>query len=130
MLQLIVRSFRARLYRNFFTCGAERYTRLLFALSAQLNLVVTQVGITTAFQIADLEEDMYMQKLDYFPNCKDDGMVLHLKKAVYGLKQSSRAQYIKVDDYFIAVSYKRSKIEPFLYTKNYQCKTLYVDNVK
>lgn len=106
--------------------------RLLFALAVQLNLEITHLDITTAFLNGDLEEVLYMQKPDCFPNCKDDGKVLLLKKAIYGLKQASRAWYKKVDDCLIGMAYKRSEVEPCLYIKdNDNCKTIvtiYVDD--
>lgn len=106
--------------------------RLLFALAVQLNLDITHLDVTTAFLNGDLEETIYMQKPASFPNSKNDGKVLRLKKAIYGLKQSSRAWYRKVDDCLISMGYKRSKIESCLYTKNSNKSktivTLYVDD--
>ena len=58
----------------------------------------------------ELEEDIYMEPPECFPNYKDDGKVLKLKKAIYGLKQSSRAWYRKVDDCLVALDYNRSEI--------------------
>lgn len=52
------------------------------------------------------------------PDSQANGKDLQLKKAIYGLKQSSRAWYKKVDDSLLGMDYKRSKIESCLYTKN------------
>lgn len=106
--------------------------RLLFALAVKLNLDITHLDVTTAFLNGDLEECIFMQKPEGFPGSKNDGKVLKLKKAIYGLKQSSRAWYKKVDECLLGMGYKRSKIESCLYTKiNDTCKTivtLYVDD--
>lgn len=106
--------------------------RLAFALAVKLNLNITHLDVTTAFLNGDLEETIYMQKPEGFPNSKNEGKVLKLKKAIYGLKQSSRAWYKKVDECLLGMGYKRSKIESSLCTKNnIGCKTivtLYVDD--
>lgn len=105
--------------------------RLLFALAVKLNLDITHLDVTTAFLNGDLEETIFMQKPG-FPDSQANGKVLKLKKAIYGLKQSSRAWYKKVNDCILGMGYKCSKIEPCLFTKNNNgCKTivtLYVDD--
>lgn len=104
--------------------------RLLFALSVQLNLNVTHLDVKTAFLNSDLSETIYMQKpLGYVcPNNK----VLKLNKAIYGLKQASRAWHMKVDSCMLASGYTKSKIEPCLYIKciggSKTIVTLYVDD--
>lgn len=106
--------------------------RLLFALAIKLNLDITHLDVTTAFLNGDLEETIFMQKPEGFPDSQANGKVLKLKKAIYGLKQSSRAWYKKVDDCLLGIGYKRSKVESCLYTKiNNGCitiVTLYVDD--
>ena len=106
--------------------------RLLFALSVQLELDITHLDITTAFLNGELEETIYMEKPYGSAKSTDDCKVLKLKKAIYGLKQSSRAWYKKVDDCLTSIGYKRSKIESCLYTKNNNNSktfvTLYVDD--
>lgn len=107
--------------------------RILFALAAQLNLDTAHLDVTTAFLNSDLDETIYMQKPDLFANSSNDtNKVLKLKKAIYGLKQSSRAWYGKVHDCLTNINYVASKVEPCLYTKSVgNCKTyiaLYVDD--
>lgn len=91
--------------------------RLLFALSVQLNLNTTHLDVTTAFLNGTLEETVYMQIPKGFSEKTQNGQVLKLKKAIYGLKQSSRAWYKKVDECLLSIGYIRSKIEPCMYTK-------------
>lgn len=68
-----------------------------------------------------------------FSERMQNGQVLKLRKAIYGLKQSSRAWYKKVDECLLNIGYIRSKIEPSLYTKmQHNLKTivtLFVDNI-
>lgn len=107
--------------------------RLLFALAVQLNLDTAHLDVKTAFLNGELDETIYMQLPDCFECSNDDKIkVLKLNKAIYGLKQSSRAWHKKVDDVMLINGYKKSKLEPCLYTK-YVDKlrtivTLYVDD--
>lgn len=104
--------------------------RLLFALSVQLELDVTHLDVKTAFLNGELEEIIYMEK----PECLDSqwNKVLKLKKAIYGLKQASRAWNKKVDSCLLSNGYTQSKLEHCMYIKNEnQSKTIvtvYVDD--
>lgn len=107
--------------------------RLLFALAVQLDLNTAHLDVKTAFLNGELDETIYMQKPDGFKCSNDDKFkVLKLKKAIYGLKQSSRAWHKKVDSTMLAIGYKKSKLEPCLYTKfvngSRTIVTLYVDD--
>lgn len=92
-------------------------------MTVQLNVEITHQDITIDFLKADFEDNRNL--LLKF------GKVLLLKKAIYGLKQSSRSWYREVDDCLIVMCYKRYKIESGLYTKDINYKTivtLYVDD--
>lgn len=106
--------------------------RLLFALSVKLGLDTTHLDVTTAFLNGTLEETIYMKIPEGFSEQTRAGQVLRLKKAIYGLKQSSRAWYKKVDEVLLQLGYRRSKIEPCMYTKIQEklktIVTLYVDD--
>ncbi|CAN0448264.1 unnamed protein product, partial [Ectocarpus fasciculatus] len=49
-------------------------------------------------------------------NAAGKSPVVRLKKAIYGLKQSSRIFNDKINDFFVRIGFKRSKAEPCLYT--------------
>lgn len=91
--------------------------RLLFALAAKLNLDLSHLDVTTAFLNGFLKETVYMKKPVTYESREDDNKVLKLKRAIYGLKQSSRAWYQRVNDYLLDLGYKKSKYEPCLFTK-------------
>lgn len=105
--------------------------RLLFALTVKLDFKTTHLDVKTAFLNGYLEEDIFMQKPDCFDDL-NDGKVLKLKKAIYGLKQSSRMWYRKVEDCLCNIGYIKSKYEPCLFikrTKTYiTVIALYVDD--
>lgn len=106
--------------------------RLLFSLSVQLGLDVTHLDVKTAFLNGDLEETIYMQKPDCYNSPGSANKVLKLKKAIYGLKQASRAWNKKVDSCLLDNGYLKSKLEPCMYTKMVENKktivTVYVDD--
>ncbi|GBP34018.1 Retrovirus-related Pol polyprotein from transposon TNT 1-94 [Eumeta japonica] len=107
--------------------------RLLFSLSVQLDLYVTHLDVKTAFLNGNLEENIYMQKPECFDSSDNSKKVLKLNKAIYGLKQASRALNKEVDSCLIENGYKKSKLEPYMYTKNFEnivtIVALYVDDV-
>lgn len=91
--------------------------RLLFALSVQLDLNVTHLDVKTAFLNGQLKEDIYMAypKIDLESN--SNRIIVKLNKAIYGLKQASRSWYEKVDQCLTELGFKRSEIEPCVFTK-------------
>lgn len=97
--------------------------RLLFALSVQLDLRVTHLDVKTAFLNGILKEDIYMAHPQVNLDCNNKNTIVKLNKAIYGLKQSSRSWYDKVDQCLTELGFKRSHIEPCVFTKFY-------DNVK
>lgn len=103
--------------------------RLLIALAAKLNLNINHVDVNTAFLNGKLEETVYMKQPEGFVT---NDKVYKLNKAVYGLKQSSRAWNKKIDDVIIKLGYNKSKFEPCLYTKTKDHRltiiALYVDD--
>lgn len=105
--------------------------RMLFALSVQIGMDITHLDVNTAFLNGYLKEDIYMTIPDGFiGECR--GKVLKLKRAIYGLKQSSLVWYEKVKNLLCNIGFKNSKYEPCLFTKfNNDVKliiTLYVDD--
>lgn len=99
--------------------------RLLFALSVELGLDVTHLDVKTAFLNGDLEEIIHMKMPDCYNSNSSVCKVLKLKKAIYGLKQASRAWNKKVDNCLVSNGYKRSKIEPCMYIKDINgCKNI------
>lgn len=96
--------------------------RMLFALSVQWDMDITHLDVTTAFLNGHLNENIFM----YLPvgfECKDKGKVLKLKKAIYGLKQSSLMWYERVKDCLCEMGFKMSCNEPCVFTK-------FSDNIK
>lgn len=91
--------------------------RLLFALAAKLDLDFFHLDVKTAFLNGDLKETVFMALPDGLAIENSKNKVLRLKKAIYGLKQSSRSWYEKVDEFLSSLGYKKCRLEPCLYTK-------------
>lgn len=106
--------------------------RLLVGLAVKLDLEITHLDVKTAFLNGLLEEDVYMRQPEGFVLKGFENKVCKLKKAIYGLKQSSRAWNTKVDQTLIKLGYKKSELEPCLYTRKkdnlYTIVALYVDD--
>lgn len=100
--------------------------RLLFALSVQLNLKMNHLDAPTAFLSGDIKECVYMEipENSNFENCHNK--VLKLKKAIYGLKQSARAWYMKVESCLFNLGFIKSKYEPCLFMKCHDNVKIYV----
>lgn len=60
----------------------------MLPLSVQWCMDITHLDVTTAFLNGHLKENICMTIPEGF-ECKDKSKVLKLKKAIYGLKQSS-----------------------------------------
>lgn len=79
---------------------------------------ITHLDVTTAFLNGYLKESIYMHLPEGFP-IKDSSKVLKLKKAVYGLKQSSLAWYQRVEETLYSLGFSKSKLEPCVFIKNH-----------
>lgn len=91
--------------------------RLLFAISVDQNLNINHLDVPTAFLNGLLDELIFMEipACSNFPNCENK--VLKLKRAIYGLKQSARAWYQRVEVSLLELGYTKSQYEPCLFMK-------------
>ena len=67
--------------------------RILIALAVQHNWTLQQYDVKNAFLHGDLEEGIYMKIPPGYSGIHNMPQVCRLKKAIYGLKQSSRAWF-------------------------------------
>uniref|UniRef100_A0A2A4J3A4 Reverse transcriptase Ty1/copia-type domain-containing protein n=1 Tax=Heliothis virescens TaxID=7102 RepID=A0A2A4J3A4_HELVI len=91
--------------------------KMLFAVSVNLDLNIVHLDVKTAFLNGELKETVYMQLPNNLRNKDNMLKVLRLKKAIYGLKQSARAWYKKVDNCLLQLGYRKSMYEPCLFVK-------------
>lgn len=91
--------------------------RLLLALSLKLDLEVTHLDVKTAFLNGNLQETVFMCQPEGFITKGNENKVCLLTKAIYGLKQSSRAWYQKVNEVLVKLGFKKSNYESCIFIK-------------
>ena len=91
--------------------------RCILALGAAMDLEMHQMDVKTAFLNGDLEEDIYMDQPQGFVQEGQEELVCKLKKSLYGLRQSPRAWYEKIHQFFVDQGFKRSHADHSLYLK-------------
>jgi hypothetical protein len=127
----VPRKFKARLcglgYRqeagvNYFDTFAPVATyssiRLLTIICATLDLEMDTVDVTTAFLLAPLKEDIYINIPDGYPNSNDSnlgGKVIKLQKSLYGLKQAPHDWNQEINGYLLSIGFKPTISDPCFY---------------
>ena len=64
--------------------------RVFLSLAATLDLEVEQMDVKTTFLHGDLDEEIYMERLEGFEVKGKENYVCKLKNKLYGLKQDPR----------------------------------------
>lgn len=91
--------------------------RALLALAASQDLELHQMDVKTAFLNGDLEEEIYMKQPEGFAVSSGPvPLVCKLKKSLYGLKQSPRAWYQKMDQVLLELGFHRSEADHCIYS--------------
>lgn len=108
--------------------------RILLALAVNLDMQVDHMDVKTAFLNGDLTETVYMEQPDGYKVKGKENYVFKLNKAIYGLKQASKAWYDKIDKALTDLQFKKSLNEPCVYIKtdnqgNDIILALYVDDI-
>jgi hypothetical protein len=93
-----------------------------------------QLDVKSAFLNGELKEEVYVEQPQWFIIQGEEENVYKLRKTLYGLKQTLRAWYNHIDNYFNESGFKRSKSEPTLYVKHqgnddFPIVALYVDDL-
>lgn len=108
--------------------------RILLALAAEYNMDIEHLDVKTAFLNGDLKETVFMEQPEGFQIKGQENKVYKLNKAIYGLKQASKAWYEKID-YILCnrLNFIRSSSEPCVYIKSNDNSiiviALYVDDI-
>jgi len=93
--------------------------RVLFALAAKYDLDVDHIDAVTAFLHGDLTEEIYMRQPEGFVTKGKEAEVCRLRKAMYGLKQGSRAWNQRLNSIIQQIGFTQSKVDQcvYIYTK-------------
>lgn len=87
--------------------------KVLFAIQALFDLQCDQMDVVTAFLNGELGEEVFMRPPEGFP--QPSGMVLRLKKALYGLRQSPRVWYGKFTREMKQMGFRVSVCDPCVF---------------
>jgi hypothetical protein len=91
--------------------------RIILALVAHYDLELHQMDVKTAFLNGDLLENVYMAQHKGFAVKGKEHMGCHLRKSIYGLKQSSRQWYLKFDETIRSFGFKENEEDNCIYAK-------------
>lgn len=108
--------------------------RLFVALAAVGDYELEQLDVTTAFLYGNLQEEIYMtvpSGVDIPRSLRNPVCKLH--KSLYGLKQSPRAWYSRIDSYLKSIAYANINVDSNVYIKRERTEFLalaiYVDDI-
>lgn len=100
--------------------------RMLFALSLKFDLKMNHLDVPTAFLNGHLEESVFIEIPEFSEYFNCSNKVLKLNKAMYGLKQSARAWYTRVEESLLKLGFSKSSNEPCLFMKIHDNVKVYV----
>ncbi|EPZ30777.1 Integrase, catalytic core domain-containing protein [Rozella allomycis CSF55] len=111
--------------------------RLLLIVALKKNLKIAQVDFEAAYLNSKLEEEIYLQQpreINIEPEFPaEEGWVMHLKKGLYGLKQSARAWYLTLKTSLESYGFKRLNSDWSVWTRwennSLQIVAVYVDDL-
>jgi hypothetical protein len=112
-----------------------RYTsiRAIISLSTSMGWNLHQMDVKTTFLNGAIEEEVYIEQPQGFEVHSRDTHICRLNKSLYGLKQSPRAWYARMDNYLTRLGFSKSHADPNLYYKvldnTPMILLLYVDNL-
>ena len=87
--------------------------RIFFAIANQHDMELAQFDVKTAFLYGDLDEDIYMEFPEGYPNPKNK--VCRLIKSLYGLKQAPRNWNKKFDSFLKRFDLQQAMVDKCLY---------------
>ena len=91
--------------------------RTLLAIGVQREMSIQQMDVTTAFLNGTLKEDIYMNQPAGFEEPGNEHSVCHLKKSLYGLKQSPRCWYEELSTHLVTTGFQQSRADPCVFYK-------------
>nr|GEY40936.1 copia protein [Tanacetum cinerariifolium] len=101
--------------------------------AAQMNMVVYQMDVKTAFLNGNLWEKVYVSQPNGFVDTDNPNHVYKQKKALYGLKQAPRAWYDMLSLFLIFQDFSKGSMDPTLFirrdSKELLLVQIYVDDI-
>ena len=91
---------------------------MILAYACSERIKVYQMDVKSTFLNGGLEEEVFIEQPKGFILSKHGDYVCRLKKALYGLNQSPRAWYSRLDRYLQQEGFKRENVDNNIYIKN------------
>ena len=91
--------------------------RCILAITAAMDWEIYQMDVKTAFLNGVLDVVIYMNQPEGFVQKDKEHLVCKVIKTLYGLKQSPRAWYQRIDSFFINEGFCRSHADHSLFIK-------------
>jgi hypothetical protein len=94
-----------------------RYTSIhtIIALATSMCWKLHQMDVKTTFLNGEVEEEVYIERLEGFMIHNNKYHVCRLNKALYGLKKAPHAWYEKMDGFLMSLGFNKSVVDPNLY---------------
>ena len=108
--------------------------RIILSITCDQDLELDQMDVITAFLNGDLVELVYMEQPQGFEHGDRRKVVCLLKKSIYGLKQSPRQWYAKIDSFLCeTMQMERNPADDCVYIRKTSSRiliiALYVDDL-
>lgn len=108
--------------------------RMFLALATQRIWTVFQLDVKSAFLHGNLKEDVYVEQPRGYEVKNELHKVYKLIKTLYGLRQSPRTWFVRLEEYFIKEGFEKCNSEHTLFTKtsetgNLLAVSVYVDDL-
>lgn len=97
--------------------GRMETVRVLLAVETHHGWPIHHMDVKSAFLNGDLAEEVYVTQPPGFTAKGEEGKVLKLHKALYGLRQAPRAWNVKLDKSLGKLGFTRCKTDHGLYTR-------------
>lgn len=105
---------------------AARSLRTILAVAAHFDLECRQFDVVNAFLNSNVSGEVYCQMP---PGFKEDGKVLQLIKALYGLRESPLLWYKEFSSFLAHLGLHRSEEEPCVFVNDNVIILFYVDDI-
>ncbi|GKF90614.1 retrovirus-related pol polyprotein from transposon TNT 1-94 [Tanacetum coccineum] len=91
--------------------------RIFIANTAHKNMTIYQMDIKPDFLNGELKEKVYVSQPEGFVYQDNRSHVYKLKKALYSLKQATRAWYDMLSSFLISQHFSKGAVDPTLFTR-------------
>ena len=92
--------------------------RMISQIAIENDLEIHQMDVKAAYLNAPIDCDVYVKQPEGYVKGEQNGLVLKLKKSLYGLKQSGRNWNNTLDTFLKEEGFQRSLNDPCFYTRS------------